>query len=172
MAQRATTEKNPQDGKNIMMLANMFLGYQNKHHRFDKYNLNITDKLNNPECDLHIHRLAKETNINEYYIAILTDMMPYVCFANYLYHNIKDQNNIWNEYAKKYGASDSSYVQDKLANSFRLANHVLDKKLISPEKAKSLFREGMKFESYFIEEAMNGTLKSQIIHNNRENYRY
>jgi thiaminase len=160
LEKRANQTQNAKDKENIMMLANMFLGYQNKHHRFEKYNLNLDDKLEDKICNQHIDLLANKTNIDEYYISILTDMMPYVCFANYLYNTIDTDDNIWMAYAKKYGTYDSEYVSSKLAKSIELANTSVDK--IPDIKAQELFQEGMNFESYFIEEAMNGSLVKKI----------
>ena len=162
LKKRAMLEKNINDKNNIMMLAEMYLGYQTKYHRFKKYGLNIKDKLVDEVCIKHIDLLSKKTNINEYYIAILTDMMPYVCFANYLYNIIDTDDNIWMAYAKKYGTLESEYVSEKLAQSFAIVNKIFDSNLVSHEKASKLFKEGMYFERYFIEEAMKGTLVKKI----------
>ena len=162
LKKRAAAEKNKSDKNNIMMLAEMYLGYQTKYRRFKKYNLNIRDKLDDEVCNKHIDLLAKKTNINEYYIAILTDMMPYVCFANYLYNIIDTDDNIWMAYAKKYGTQDSEYVSEKLSKSFMIVNKILDKNLVSNKVASALFKEGMYFERYFIEKAMKGELTAKI----------
>ena len=90
-------------------------------------------------------------------------MMPYVCFSNYLYKNINSNgDNIWFEYAKKYGTKDCDYVKNKLSKSFQTANKVLDEGLVSIEKAKELFEDGFSFERYFIEKAMCGELAKKI----------
>jgi len=63
-------------------------------------------------------------------------------------------------YAKKYGTCDSDYVSNKLLKSFELANNSINK--ITQNKAEELFDEGMTFESYFIEEAINGNMVRKI----------
>lgn len=163
LEKRAVKEPNESDRENIMLVANMFLGYQNKHNRFEKYGLNLNDKLDDKICDNHIDLLANKTNIHEYYVAVLTDMMPYVCFANYLYRSIDTDDNIWMDYAKKYGTKDSEYASQKLAKSLKLANYVVDNSLISDKRAKELFEEGIGFEAYFIEEAMKSAMLKRIV---------
>lgn len=162
LKKRSLKEKNMKNKNNIMMLAEMYLGYQTKYRRFKKYGLNIKDTLEDKTCNKHIELLTKNTNINEYYIAILTDMMPYVCFANYLYNIIDTDDNIWMAYAKKYGTLESEYVSEKLSKSFKIVNKILDNNDVSIQKASELFSEGMYFERYFIEKAMKGELVKKI----------
>jgi thiaminase len=162
LKKRALKEDKINDRNNIMMLAEMYLGYQTKYHRFKKYGLNIKDRLDDKICMKHIELLAEKTTIEEYYISILTDMMPYVCFANYLYNIIDTDDNIWMAYAKKYGTLESEYVAEKLSKSFAIVNNILDVEAISLERAEKLFKEGMYFERYFIDKAMTGELVSKI----------
>jgi|GEM_PF-4841786 len=147
---------------NISMIADMFMGYETEHNRFAKYNLKFTDILNDQRCIEHTNFLSKNTSIHEYYVAILTDMMPYVAFANYLFNSIDTDDNIWMAYAKKYGSIDGQYASQKLRKSIELANHVLNRNMISDERAAELFYKGLDFERYFIEEAMKGNLLPKI----------
>jgi thiaminase len=143
-------------------LADMFLGYQTKHNRFEKYNLNLTDILDDKIVNHHLDLISNKLTDGELIITLLTDMMPYVCFANYLYHNIVDQNNIWFNYAKKYGTFDSEYAQNKLKKTIKIANQIIDSNVVDIIRASELFEEGMYFEEYFIKNAMNGNLLKKI----------
>jgi len=117
------TEK---DRMHMMELAEMFLGYGKHFERLKKYGLSSADTLMSRECDEHIAFLSKETSINEFYVAILTDMIPYVVFSNYLLQSIgSSDNNPWEEYAIKYGDLNNHYAKDKLGKTIKIVNEIL-----------------------------------------------
>ena len=162
LEKRANLETNNDDKQNIKMIAEMFMSYENEFHYFKKNGLKYSDKLDDDVCKKHADLFANKLTTSEYYVAILTDMMPYVCFSNYLYKNISLNDNIWFEYAEKYGTKNCDYVANKLSKSFKIANKVLDEGLVSIDKAKELFEDGFNFERYFIEKAMCGELVKKI----------
>lgn len=155
LAVRATNEKE-KDSLNLMEFAEMFLGYGKHFERLKKYGLSSKDTLVSPECDRHIDFLSKNTSINEFYLAILTDMIPYVIFANYLLHSIDPiDNNPWMEYAKKYGDLNSKYAKDKLGKTIQIANEILMNRKIDINTAEKLFQDGFAFEEWFIRNAFS-----------------
>lgn len=162
LEKRAAKEPNESDRENIMMFVNTLLGFQSK---FAQYQLSITDQLKDEKCTKHIDFVANKTTLNELYISIITDMMPYVCFANYLHNTITSDDNIWMKYAKNFVEKNGTYpsVSPKLTKYFKIANDVMDKKLISNAKAEELFAEGIGFEAYFIEEAMKSAMLKRIV---------
>ena len=163
LKKRAELETNGESKQNITMIAEMFMSYEDEFHFLQKNGLNQSDKLDDDVCKKHSDLFANVLTVSEYYVAILTDMMPYVCFSNFLYKNISSNgDNIWFEYAKKYGTKDCDYVKNKLSKSFQIANKVLDEGLVSIKKAKELFEDGFSFERYFIEKAMCGELVKKI----------
>ena len=162
LKRRAEMENNVDDKNNLSMIADMFMSYENEQHCFEKYNLDKNDILDDEVCKTHTDLFANKLSINEYYVAILTDMMPYVCFSYYLNKNIMSSDNIWKEYAQKYGTENCDYVSNKLSKSIQIANKVLDDGLVSHERAGQLFADGIEFEKYFIIEAMKGELVKKI----------
>lgn len=135
----------------VKEIADMFLGYQKHFEKLKKYGLSPEDALISPECDEHISFLAKDTSINEFYVAILTDMIPYVVFSNYLLKSIEPaDNNPWIEYAEKYGNLENKYAKDRLAKIIQIANRLLENKEVSEKVAQRLFVKGFTFEEWFI----------------------
>lgn len=155
LAQRAKQEQE-KDGQNVQEFAEMFLGYGKHFERLKKYGLSAKDRLLSSECDSHIDLLAKESSIQEFYFAILTDMIPYVVFANYLLHSIDPQgDNPWKEYAQKYGDLNNKYAKEKLGKTITIANEILMHRKIDLETAEKLFRHGFSFEEWFIRNAFS-----------------
>lgn len=144
------------DSANVMEMAEMFLGYGKHFDRLKKYGLSANDTLVSQECDDHVALLSQGTCIKEFYISILTDMIPYVVFANYLLHSIEpSDNNPWLEYAKKYGDLNSKYAKEKLGKIIRIANEILANNEIEVHTAGKLFVEGFSFEEWFIRNAFS-----------------
>ena len=159
--ERAAREPSEDDKKNIMMFATTLLGFKEK---LPKYNLNAESILMDQKCNHHIHFVTHKTTINELYISIITDMMPYVCFADYLHHTMEGEKNEWRGYVKNFVEKNGTYpsFSPKLTTYFKIVNNILDKGVVSSEDSKKLFAEGVGFEAYFIEEAMKGGLKKSI----------
>lgn len=153
LAVRAAKE-NENDRVKVMEFAEMFLGYDKYLERLKKYGLSAEDILVSPECDQHIDFLSKTTSIHEFYIAILTDMIPYVIFANYLLHSI-DPDNPWITYAKKYGDLNNKYAKEKLGKTINIANEILKNHKVDLNVAEKLFQEGFSFEEWFIRKAFS-----------------
>lgn len=142
------------DQSNVMEFADMFLGYGKHFDKLKKYGLSATDKLDCQQCDKHITHLSKETSIKEFYISILTDMIPYVVFANYLLNSIDaSDNNPWIEYGKKYGDLNNKYAKEKLGKTIQIANEILANQEVEKDTAEELFHEGFTFEAWFIDNA-------------------
>jgi thiaminase len=155
LAERAKREKK-EDQPYIVEMAEMFLGYGKHFERLKKYGLLPNDKLMSRECDKHIALLSQKTSIHEFYISILTDMVPYVVFANYLLNSIEpSDNNPWIEYAKKYGDLNNKYAREKLSKMIQVANKILANHEIDSDKAERLFVEGFSFEEWFIRYAFS-----------------
>lgn len=155
LAERAKNEKK-EDQSHVMEMAEMFLGYGKHFERLKKYGLQANDKLVSPECDEHIALLSQKTSIHEFYISILTDMIPYVIFANYLLNSIEPaDNNPWIEYAKKYGDLNNKYAREKLSKIIQVANGILANNEVTSDKAEKLFAEGFSFEEWFIRHAFS-----------------
>lgn len=153
LAIRAKSE-NDSHKANVNEFADMFLGYGKHFERLKKYGLSTTDILVSPECDQHIDLLAKHTSIDKFYVAILTDMIPYVVFANYLLHSIGEaDNNQWLEYAKKYGDLNNKYAKERLGKIIQVASRLLSDEKITFKEASNLFEEGFAFEEWFIRNA-------------------
>jgi thiaminase len=151
LAIRAKYEK---EADNIMVIADMFLGYGKHFDRLKRYGLSATDTLVCPECDEHIEWLCQGTSIKELNVAILTDMIPYVVFANYLLNSIEPEDqNPWLDYAKKYGDLNNKYAKEKLGITIQIANKILANQEISEETAEKLFDKGFSFEAWFIRNA-------------------
>lgn len=147
---RAQKEKDA-DRLAIMEIADMFLGYGKHFDRLRKYGLKATDRLVCQECDDHIALLSEGTSIKEFHVAILTDMIPYVVFANYLLNSIEPSDqNPWLEYAMKYGDLNNKYAREKLGNTIKVANGILANKEVSEATAEKLFIKGFSFEEWFI----------------------
>lgn len=150
LAERAKLEKK-EDQPYVMEMAEMFLGYGKHFERLKKYGLKPTDTLVSRECDDHIALLSQKTTTHEFYVSILTDMIPYVVFANYLLHSIDpSDNNPWIEYARKYGDLNNKYAREKLGKIIQVANRVLDDQDVNVERAEALFEEGFSFEEWSI----------------------
>lgn len=144
------------DKANVLDLAEMFLGYGKHFDRLKKYGLSEGDILVSPECDAHIALLSRETTMKEFYISVLTDMIPYVVFSNYLLHSIEpSDNNPWLEYAQKYGDLNNKYAKEKLGKTIRIANEILANDEVEAKVAESLFSEGFSFEEWFIRNAFS-----------------
>lgn len=155
LVERAKKEKK-EDRPYVMEMAEMFLGYGKHFERLKKYGLQENDKLVSPECDKHIAFLSQKTSIKEFYVSILTDMVPYVVFANYLLNSIESSdNNHWLEYAKKYGDLNNKYAKEKLGKIIQVANGILANKEIDDDKAEKLFVRGFSFEEWFIRHAFS-----------------
>jgi thiaminase len=155
LATRATNETE-KDSVNVMELAEMFLGYGKHFERLKRYGLSAKDTLVSPECDKHITFLSKNTSIDEFYLAILTDMIPYVVFSNYLLHSIDStDDNPWKEYARKYGDLNNKYAKEKLGKTIQIANKILMHRKIDSDTAHKLFRRGFAFEEWFIRNAFS-----------------
>lgn len=155
LAERAKKETE-KDRSNVMEFANMFLGYGKHFEKLKKYGLSANDKLDCQECDEHINILSRKTSIKEFYISILTDMIPYVVFANYLLNSIEpSDNNPWIEYANKYGDLNNKYAKEKLGKTIQIANEILANKEIEQGTAEKLFLEGFTFEEWFIKNAFS-----------------
>ena len=155
LAERAAKETE-KDRTHMMELAEMFLGYGKHFERLKKYGLSSADMLMSRECDEHIAFLSKETSINEFYVAILTDMIPYVVFSNYLLQSIgSSDNNPWEEYARKYGDLNNHYAKDKLGKTIKIVNEILVKRKIDNNTAESIFQNGFTFEDWFIRNAFS-----------------
>lgn len=155
LAERAQKEKE-EDRFHIMGMAEMFLGYGKHFERLKKYGLQADDKLVSPECDNHIALLSQKTSIQEFYVSILTDMIPYVVFANYLMNSIEpSDNHPWIEYANKYGDLNNKYAKEKLGKMIQIANGILARDEIDHERAGKLFDEGFSFEEWFIRNAFS-----------------
>lgn len=151
LAKRAMHEKE-EDSLHVREFAEMFLGYGKHFERLKKYGLSAQDKLISLECDHHIDFLTK-TPINQFYFAILTDMIPYVIFANYLLHSIDAVDNPWNEYAQKYGNLNNKYAKEKLGKTILIANKILMNGKIDVATGEKLFLKGFSFEEWFIRNA-------------------
>ncbi len=150
LATRALNEEE-QDSLNLREFAEMFLGYGEHFERLKKYGLSSKDTLVSPECDKHIGLLSKTTSIDEFYFAILTDMIPYVVFANYLLRSIGPvDDNPWREYAIKYGDLNNKYAKEKLGKTIQIANDILRSRKIDVNTAEKLFQDGFAFEEWFI----------------------
>jgi thiaminase len=155
LAIRAANE-NEQDSVHVRDFAEMFLGYGKHFERLKKYGLSAQDRLVSPECDQHIDFLSKRTSINEFYLAILTDMIPYVIFSNYLLHSIDpNDNNPWEEYAKKYGDLKNKYAKEKLGKTIQKANEILMHRKVDANTAQKIFLNGFGFEAWFIRNAFS-----------------
>lgn len=153
LATRATGE-NEKDSLNLKEFAQMFLGYGKHFERLKKYGLSPKDLLLSSECDKHIDFLSKNTSIDEFYFAILTDMIPYVIFSNYLLHSMDPiDDNPWKEYAKKYGDLNNKYAKEKLGKTIQIANAILMNRKIDTNTAEKLFQDGFAFEEWFIRNA-------------------
>ena len=159
LAERSVKE-DEKDRLMMMELAEMFLGYGKHFERLKKYGLSAKDTLMSPECDKHIDLLSKNTSTNEFYFAILTDMIPYVIFANYLLHSIGSlDDNLWREYAIKYGDLNNKYAKEKLGKTIQIANEILMSGGIDIDTAEKLFQEGFAFEEWFIRNAFSKGFK-------------
>lgn len=155
LAIRAKNEKD-KDSLHLSELAEMFLGYGKHFERLKKYGLSAQDTLISPECDQHIALLSKDTSTDEFYVAILTDMIPYVVFANYLLHSIGEtDDNPWKEYAQKYGDLNNKYAKERLGKTIQIANDILLHQKIEISKAEQLFQDGFAFEEWFIRQAFS-----------------
>lgn len=155
LEERARYEKK-EDQFHVKQMAEMFLGYGKHFERLKKYGLHIQDKLISSECDEHILLLSRQTSIQEFYISILTDMIPYVVFTNYLLQSIElSDKNPWIEYAKKYGDLNNKYAKEKLGPLIQVANRILANHEVSNHKAEKLFVEGFNFEEWFIHNAFS-----------------
>lgn len=155
LAMRAAKE-NEKDSLSLMEFAKMFLGYGKHFARLKKYGLSETDTLVSPECDQHIDFLSKNTSIHEFYFAILTDMIPYVVFSNYLLHSIGlIDDNPWKDYAKKYGDLNNKYAKENLGKTIQIANEILLSQKIDITTAEKLFQDGFSFEEWFIRKAFS-----------------
>lgn len=153
---KRSKNESEQDSLNMMEFANMFLGYGKHFERLKKYELSSNDTLVSPECDEHISLLSEETSTKEFYIAILTDMIPYVVFANYLLNSIEpSDNNPWAEYAKKYGDLNNKYAKEKLGKTVKIANEILRNNEVDSTTAQRLFMKGFAFEEWFIKNAFS-----------------
>lgn len=153
LAERAKQE-NEEDRARIMEMAEMFLGYGKHFERLKKYGLSQNDKLESPRCDAHIALLSQKTTMPEFYVSILTDMIPYVVFANYLLHSIESADqNPWIEYARKYGDLNNKYAKEKLGKMIQVANEILAKGAVGEKRAEELFIEGFSFEEWFVRHA-------------------
>ena len=86
-------------------IADMFLGYGKHFERLKKYGLFRGRHISQSGVRCPYSFVDwQQTSIKEFYISILTDMIPYVVFANYLLDSIEpSDNNPWLEYARKYG---------------------------------------------------------------------
>jgi thiaminase len=153
LAERSKKEQEP-DRSNVMEFAEMFMGYGKHFDRLKRYGLSPSDSLVSQECDDHIELLSRRTTMDEFYISILTDMLPYVVFSNYLLQSIEpaDQNP-WYEYAKKYGDLNNKYAKERLGKTVRIANEILATHKVSEPLAETLFIEGFSFEEWFIRQA-------------------
>jgi thiaminase len=155
LAERANIESENDNGL-MRELAEMFLGYGRHFERLKKYGLSADDTLICPECDEHISYLTKKTSIDEFYLAILTDMIPYVVFSNYLLHSIgSSDNNSWQEYANKYGDLNNQYAKDKLGKTIQIANNILASRKIDSQTTEKIFQNGFAFEEWFIRNAFS-----------------
>lgn len=153
LRERAKKE-NEEDCERVMEMADMFLGYGKHFQRLKKYGLSSDDKLVSPRCDEHIALLSQKTSPQEFYVSILTDMIPYVVFANYLLHSIEPSDqNPWMEYARKYGDLNNKYAREKLGKMIQVANQILAKGELANERAEELFVEGFSFEEWFVQHA-------------------
>lgn len=161
---RAQQEKEA-DRLHMTEIADMFLGYGRHFDRLKKYGLNASDTLVCQECDDHIDLLSERTSTKEFQVAILTDMIPYVLFANYLLNSIEPSDqNPWFDYAKKYGDLNSKYAREKLGKTIQIANGLLVNKEISEDTAEKLFLEGFSFEEWFIRNAFTKGFVIQPVH--------
>ncbi len=159
LAARAKRETKD-DQSYVMEMADMFLGYGKHFERLKKYGLQANDRLVSPECDEHIALLSQKTSIHEFYVSILTDMIPYVVFANYLLRSIEpSDHHPWIEYARKYGDLNNKYAKEKLGKIIQVANEILVKQKVSQDKAEQLFVEGFSFEEWFIRHAFSEGFK-------------
>lgn len=137
-------------------LAEMFLGYGKHIERLKKYGLTPSHQLMSPECDSHIDYLTKRSGRNEFYIAILTDMIPYVVFANYLLNSMEQRvKNPWLFYAVKYGDLDNRYAKERLGKTIIEVNKIFQNNEISQEKSEEIFKIGFSFEEWFIRHAFS-----------------
>lgn len=137
-------------------LADMFSGYGKHFERLKKYGLSPQDVLVSPECDQHIELLSKKTTLDECYVGLLTDMIPYVVFAKYLRDSIdENDDNDWKEYAEKYGNLDNKYAKEKLGKTIQIANEILLRQKVDIHTAENLFGEGFSFEEWFIRKAFS-----------------
>ena len=170
LALRAKNE-NEGDKSNITELADMFLGYGKHFDRLKKYELSADDILISQECDKHIALLSTGTSIKEFYVSVLTDMIPYVVFANYLLNSIDpSDNNPWAEYAQKYGDLNNKYAKEKLGKTIKIANEILRKNEVSNDTAEKLFMEGFTFEEWFIRNAFSHGFEIRPIAKNMNFY--
>lgn len=155
LAKRSNNE-NEEDREKVKEFADMFLGYGKHFEKLKKYGLSPNDTLVSAECDDHINLLSTGTTIDEFYIAILTDMIPYVVFANYLLQSIDpSDNNPWAEYAQKYGDLNNKYAKAKLGKTIQIANRILEKNRVPNSTAEKLFISGFTFEEWFIRNAFS-----------------
>lgn len=155
LTKRAENESE-KDRSTMVELATMFLGYGKHFERLKKYGLSHNDILMSHECNEHIKFLSKEVSIKEFYVAILTDMVPYVVFANHLLHTIDPlSKNPWIEYAKKYGDLNSKYAKGRLAKIIEIANPILENNEVDSGTAEKLFEKGFAFEEWFIRNAFS-----------------